>query len=206
MELTLFFKIYIACYVSASALACAVLYRKRQSLVLFSRRYREFLSTPWKLVTFLIAAGGMIVIAPYTGDPTWDYVDAGFMSLLTYLTAPYAVGTLYRFLRRKAGIAEAYLSACLWMISTSWSYDLYILLKNGYYPPTWWSNIILSSILYFAAGMMWNLQFRPDRGAVFGFRQENWPNPEYDMGFAKIGWFALPLMVLVSAMILPFIF
>lgn len=33
----------------------------------------------WKVVTFLIATIAMTVIAPYTGDPTWDYVDAPLM-------------------------------------------------------------------------------------------------------------------------------
>jgi len=148
----------------------------------------------------------MIIMAPYTGDPTWDYVDAAFMSILTFLTAPWAVGTLYLALRRQAGPVHIYIAICVWMFSASWAYDVYILLKHGYYPPTWLPNIVLSSILYFVAGLMWNLQRKEDRGVVFGFMEPGWPNPEYDLGFRQIFWFALPIMILVTAMIAPFLF
>ncbi len=49
-------------------------------------KYFKFLFKPWKVTTFVIAAIGMTVVAPYTGDITWDYFDATVMSLLTYLT------------------------------------------------------------------------------------------------------------------------
>lgn len=145
-------------------------------------------------------------MAPYTGDPTWDYVDAAFMSILTFLTAPWAVGTLYLALRRQAKPVHVYIAVCVWMFSASWAYDVYILLKHGYYPPTWVPNIVLSSILYFVAGLMWNLQKKEGRGVVFGFMEPGWPNPEYDLGFRQIFWFALPIMILVTAMIVPFLF
>ena len=48
-------------------------------------------------------------------------------------------------------------------------------IKIGYYPPTWVPNIVLSSILYFCAGMMWNLQRIEGRGVVFGFMEPGWP-------------------------------
>jgi hypothetical protein len=61
----------------------------------------------WKIVTFIISAIGLTVIAPYTGDPTWDYVDAAFMSILTYTTAPWVVGTIYLTLRGKTMMVQA---------------------------------------------------------------------------------------------------
>lgn len=92
------------------------------------------------------------------------------------------------------------------MVSVSWAYDVYILLKYDYYPPTWASNIALSSILYCCAGLMWNLQKKPNRGVVFGFMAEDWPNPDHELGIKQIIWFALPIMLLVTAMIAPFLF
>jgi len=50
---------------------------------------------------FLIALSAIVILAPYTGDPTWDYFDAAFMSILTYITAPWSVGTLFRFLKKQ---------------------------------------------------------------------------------------------------------
>lgn len=144
-------------------------------------------------------------MSAYTGDPTWDYFDAAFMFILTFLTAPWAVGTLYLALRGRANVIHVYIAVCVWMFSVSWAYDVYILLKHGYYPPTWLPNIVLSSILYFAAGLMWNLQRKAGRGVVFGFMEPDWPNPAHELGFRQVMWFALPIMILVTLMIAPFL-
>ena len=204
--MTPFLTAYLASYSLACVVAAILMYRERNKLVLFQPRYRLFLLTRWKLGTFAFASLAMIIMAPYTGDPTWDYVDAAFMSILTFLTAPWAVGTLYLALRRQAELVHIYIAVCVWMFSASWAYDVYILIKFGFYPPTWLPNIVLSSILYFVAGLMWNLQRKEDRGVIFGFMEPGWPNPEYDLGFRQIFWFALPIMILVTAMIAPFLF
>lgn len=190
----------------ACIVAAVLMVRERKSLVLFDTDYRQYLLSPWKLLTFVVAAVSMTVMAPYTGDPTWDYVDASFMSILTFLTAPWAVGTLYRAIRRQARASHVYVAICVWMFSVSWAYDVYILLKNGYYPPTWLPNIVLSSILYFAAGLMWNLQRKAEKGVTFGFMEPGWPDLQYEMGFRQVAWFALPIMLLVTLMIAPFLF
>ena len=204
--MTSFLTAYLTSYSLACVVAAFLMVRERDRLVLFQPRYRLFLLSRWKLGTFAFASLAMIIVAPYTGDPTWDYVDAAFMSILTFLTAPWAVGTLYLALRRRAKPIHVFIAACVWMFSASWAYDVYILIKFGFYPPTWLPNIVLSSILYFVAGLMWNLQKKEGRGVVFGFMEPGWPNPEYDLGFRQIFWFALPIMILVSAMIVPFLF
>lgn len=199
------FKLYIASYSLASLFAMVLIVRERKSLVLLQVNYWQFLFSRWKLVTFAIAAISMTIIAPYTGDPTWDYFDAAFMSILTFLTAPWSVGTLFLALRRQAKLTHVYIAICVWMFSASWTYDLYILLKHGYYPATWAPNIVLSSILYFAAGLMWNLQKKAGRGVIFGFIEPGWPDPSYELGFRQVIWLALPFMLLVTAMIVPFL-
>lgn len=199
------FTVYVIAYVVACVAASILIFLERESMVLLQPRYRKYLASPWKLLTFAIAALSMIVMAPYTGDVTWDYVDAAFMSILTFLTAPWAVGTLYLAIRGRAKGSHVYIAVCVWMFSVSWAYDVYILLKHGYYPPTWLPNIVLSSILYFAAGLMWNLQRRPGRGVVFGFMEPDWPNPDLELGFRQIIWFALPIMILVTLLIAPFL-
>jgi len=199
-------KIYVAAYTLACLIAVVLMVREHASLLLFQREYRRFLMAPWKVLTFAIAAVSMTVMAPYTGDPTWDYVDATFMSILTFLTAPWAVGMLYRAMFRSERLVHVYIAACVWMFTVSWAYDVYILLRHGYYPPTWIPNIVLSSILYFAAGLMWNLQCRQDHGVVFGFMDPAWPNLHNELGFRQVAWFALPIMLLVTLMIAPFLF
>ena len=148
----------------------------------------------------------MILMAPYTGDPTWDYVDASFMSILTFLTAPWAVGTLYSAIYVGAKTTHTYIAVCTWLLTASWVYDIYILLRYGYYPPTWLPNMVLSSILYLAAGLMWNLQRQGERGVVFGFMEGDWPNTGHELGFRQVAWFALPIMLLVTLLIAPFLF
>ena len=205
MLLTTGFKIYLTGYIVACLIAVVLMFRERESLVLLQPRYRQYLFTRWKLVTFAIAAISMTVMAPYTGDPTWDYFDASLMSILTYLTAPWSVGTLYLAAHRQAKLSHVYIAICAWMFSASWSYDVYILLRDGYYPATWAPNIVLSSILYLAAGLMWNLQSKEGRGVIFGFMAPGWPDIRYELGFRQVMWFALPIMILVTAMIAPFL-
>ena len=167
--------------------------------------YWRFLAEPWKLITFALAASGTILVAPYTGDPTWDYVDAFFMCVLAFATAPWAVGVLYLVSRRDLPLKQDYVAACLWMFSASWSYDLYILLRDGFYPPTWWPNIFLSSLLYACAGLLWNLEWRPGRGVIFAFMREGWPSPAGHSRFTKIVWIALPFMLIAAMAILYFV-
>jgi hypothetical protein len=195
------FQTYIAAYVLAMLAAAALMLRERSRLSLCSPNYRRFLTQPWRLATFAVAAAGLTLIAPYTGDPTWDYVDAPMMALLTYLTAPWSVGTLYLLLAGRARPLEGAIAAVLWMTSASWCYDLYILFKQGMYPITWAWNIAASSVLYACAGLMWNLDARDGHGVVFAFREPGWPQAAAGGGFARIAWFALPFMLLVATAI-----
>jgi len=199
------FKIYMEGWGAALLAGAVVFIIKRKTILPTCPGYFKFLAMPWKVVTFVIAATGMTVIAPYTGDPTWDYVDALFMSILTFLSAPWAVGILYRALHKQAGWGEAYIAACLWLFSASWSYDLYIVLRDGIYPLTWQSNLYLSSILYLLAGMLWNLDWTPERRLHFAFIGKGWPSPNPNPVFTKLLWIGLPIMLFVAILILAFV-
>lgn len=196
-QLEPFFQAYIAAYLLVMLAAAVLMLRQRSRLSLFSSNYRKFLALPWRLTTFVIATVGLTLVAPYTGDPTWDYFDAPMMAVLTYLTAPWVIGTLYRLLAGQARPVEAFIAAVLWMSSASWCYDLYILYKHGMYPGTWAWNIAASSVLYACAGLMWNLDAREGHGVVFAFREPGWPQAA-GKGFGRIVWFALPFMLIVG--------
>jgi hypothetical protein len=167
--------------------------------------YFRFLLLPWKITTFLFAAVCLTVIAPYTGDPTWDYVDASFMSILTFITAPWATGILFFSFRKQYFDKQFVLALCLWMFSASWSYDLYLLLRDGEYPNTWFPNIFASSLLYFSAGLLWNLDWREGRGSTFSFLEAEWFAVTEHATFRKIFWMAFPLMLLVTIVIASFL-
>lgn len=170
-----YFKIYIAGWVFACVIALALYLREPGNFVVSSRQYWRFLAEPWKLTAF--AAGGLLItlVAPYTGDPTWDHVDGAFMSILCFTTAPWVVGVLYRLMRGKAGWAESYVAVCAWLFSASWSYDIYLVWRDGAYPATWLPNLFASSLIYLCAGLFWNLEWQPDRGVVFSFMRATWP-------------------------------
>jgi hypothetical protein len=145
-----------------------------------------------------------MAIAPYSGDPTWDYFDAFFMAVLTYLTAPWSIGALYKVIRRELQIKQAIVAICIWMFTASWSYDLYILLRDGAYPITWYSNIFASSVLYILAGMFWNLDWIKGKGIIFSFMEKDWPAVSSDSVFTKILCIAVPIMMLVTFLFVYF--
>ncbi len=205
MGMTPSLRIYVGMYLASCALAVLLAVRERRTLSIFSGAYRQFLMAPWKLASFAVAASGMTWIAPYTGDHTWDYFDAALMSILTFASAPWAIGTIWLALRGKAKAAHAFVAFNCWMFSASWNYDLYILFRDGKYPVTWFPNIFASSALYICAGLMWNLEKHPGRGVIFAFMEEDWPRSASRTSFRSIFGYALPFMLVVAAAILYFV-
>lgn len=196
-----FFIGYMAIWIAICLIAVIVYVRAPGTFSFSHPAYRRFLFVPWKLATFTLATVGLTLIAPYTGDPTWDYVDALFMSVLTFLGAPWVVGVVYLWLRRRLPGSQLFVALCLWLFSVSWSYDLYIVLRDGSYPSTWFANIFASSSLYIPAGLLWNLDWRPQRGVTFSFLEPDWPMVPPTAAFSKFVWYALPFMLIAGAAI-----
>lgn len=199
-----FFYSYIAVWSTACVVAIVLMVLDRKTIILFKKSYLDFLFIKWKLITFIIAISAFIVLAPYTGDPTWDYYDAAFMSIFTYLSAPWAVGTLFRFIKKREKIRTAFIAVCVWLFSASWSYDIYIVFRDGYYPLTWAANIVASSVIYLSAGLFWNLQYKQGKGVNFGFMEQDWPVVA-DTRFNRILLYALPFMLLAASVFIPFL-
>lgn len=197
---------YLFCWILFCLINFYFLIKNPSEFTITSTLYFKFLLRPWKIETFAVAILGIVLIAPYTGDPTWDYADAAIMSILTFMTAPWSIGTLYRGIKYKVFNKSVMLAICLWMLSASWSYDLYLLLRDGSYPHTWFSNIFASSVLYMSAGLFWNLDWRVNRGVTFSFLERDWFFVEKLVHFKKIFLIALPFMVLVFLLIISFLF
>jgi len=186
-------------------LVAVALYLREPAAYAFSHRaYWRFLAAPWKLGSFTLAALGLTLVAPYTGDPTWDYADALFMSLLTFLSAPWALGALYRGWRGRLPCRQLPVALALWGFSAGWSYDLYILLRDGYYPATWLPNLVLSSMLYAAGGLMWSLELTTEGRVRFAFTAGDWPAPPRAAGL-RLWLAALPFVLGGLALVLPFL-
>lgn len=158
--------------------------RGPRRLALFTAAYWRWLMQPWKLATFAVALGAMVLAAPYTGDPTWDYVTGGVQSALTFLTAPWAFGVVYRSVRRIGRFdgAALYVAACLWLLSSSWFYDAYLWWRDGRYPSMWIENLMASPALYLLAGVLWGLgpseHPRPLLAVRLSAHAPEWPTRE----------------------------
>ncbi len=166
--------VYLAIWMICVGFAAWIIIKDFSRFKIEVFKYRYYLTRPWKLVTFAIAGSFVTFAGPYTNDPTWDYVSGSAMSVLTYLTAPWSIGVLFQVLKNQRKISDAVLAIILLLLSASWFYDGYLWLRDGYYPVTWFWNLVVSSTLYFCAGLFWN--FEAPNGLVgFGFYRMNWP-------------------------------
>lgn len=199
-----FFKFYIAGWSALCIVALALFLRRPSAFVPGRRIYWHFLGEPWKLVTFVAGGALITLIAPYTGDPTWDRVDGFFMSVFCFTTAPWVVGALYLAARRQTSPVEIYVAACVWLFSASWSYDIYLVWRDGEYPLTWYSNIYASSLIYLCAGLFWNLEWQPERGVIFSFMREGWPSRPAHSSPLRFAIYALVLTLPAIGAILIF--
>ncbi|MBI3550147.1 MAG: hypothetical protein HY078_14005 [Elusimicrobia bacterium] len=198
-------RVYIGAWAVAFLAACVLLARNRGRCALFEKGYWSLLAQPWKLLTFAAAAFLMIDLGyPGNWDPTWDRFDATVMSLLTFTTAPWAVGIAYRAAKGRSAPWETYAAGCVWLFSASWFYDGYILLRDGRYPPTWAANLVVSSVLYMAAGLLWSVDAGEGKPLYFSFEGDAWPQVE-PAPFRMVVWPALLLIAVGAGIMLPFV-
>jgi len=197
-------KAYVAAWVGVVLAAVVVAVRNRGTISLFGRRYLESILVPWKVVTALAGLAGIVLMAPLTGDPYWDWWDAGFMAVLAFATAPWAVGTVYRAVATRAGRPwTVFVAVAVWLFSASWSYDGYLLIRDGTYPVTWAWNLATSPVLYALAGLFWSLDWTPDGGVRFAFQTPDWP-VRHDVPFIRVAIWCIPIAVIVALMFVLF--
>ena len=191
-------KIYLAIWLSALILSLFLVYRNRATCSLVQGAYWKFLFEPWKLFTFAVATLCVTLAAPYSGDPTWDLPDSIIISILTYFFAPWSVAVLFRNLRSGKFKVDFWVALCLFFIPC-WTYDLYILLRDNIYPPTWYDNLYISGGMTLIAGLFWNLYYRDDIGLTFAFKLEEWPAVG-QTAFKKVFWpcFLLSIPIVAS--------
>lgn len=197
--------VYTISWVVFSLVMTAYALLRRAELSITQRQYRIFLAQKWKLATFAAGIVSITAMGPFTHDPTWDFVTAPMMSIATFATAPWAVGTIYRVLRRREPLFHLVVAGCLWMLSVSWLYDLYLVLRDSIYPATWLANMAASSLLYVSAGLFWNLDWCAGRGVTFAFLEKEWLAAPNAQVFSHVFWFVLVFMGLGASMLLPYL-
>lgn len=195
--------IYLTTWVVLLVLSIGLMLFQPSLYEICTQAYWAFLLQPWKLFTFSTALALITFVAPYSGDPTWDYFDSIIISCLTFVVAPWTVGVFFLSFRNRQFDKRLLIAACLFL-TPCWFYDLYILLKDHAYPPTWVSNLFLSGPIVALAGLFWNLSWHPEVGTHFSFSQSPWISDEVTP-FGKVLLPALVIAIPVVAMVMWFV-
>lgn len=167
-------KLYLIFWISCIIISIYLVFKHNASYEFLSSAYWKFLSERWKLITFFISIIGITLAGPYSGDSTWDIIDSVIISILVFITAPWSVGMFYRSLRRKEINHKLFVALSCFFLPC-WTYDLYILVRDGQYPLSWAPNLVLSGSICFMAGLFWNLAWQKNKGLFFAFDLDTWP-------------------------------
>ncbi len=165
--------------------------------------YLKFIFAPWKFLTFLAGTLLLILASFYANDPTWDVGCSILMGVLTYLTAPWVFGTIYRSFKIRFSLISFLLALFFLYFSASASYDLYNFIKLGHIPESSFENAMISSVLYLLGGILWNLTSTKEKHLHFAFQNPTWPSLLEDKINNKILIF-IALFALIFALIIYF--
>ena len=187
----IFMHYYFTAWLIILTIAVFVSIKNKSSHEIYHRNYWQFLFEPWKITTFLIATFFITSAAPYSGDPTWDYADSIIISVLTYVLAPWTVGAIYRSFKFKQLNSKLF-TAIVYFFIPCWVYDAYIFIKDGYYPITWFTNVIISSGIVLTAGLYWNLR-NTEKGTDFAVRDPDWPERTH----SSVKKMMVPMLILM---------
>ncbi len=185
---------YLAVSVSICGLCLLAAMADGKRFISLYKGYCDFLAVPWKIATFFISSSILMGVVPYVHDRSWDYLDSFFMSVLTFVTSPWAIAIIFRSFKYKLPALHLVCAVCCMLFSASWSYDLYNYLKYGYYPPSWSSNLCLSTFLYLAAGLFWNLTYDNRSGVRFSFTLDHWPSSSSKIPLNSLILSAIPFL------------
>lgn len=196
---------YVAGWIGFCLVGVGILVNDRERAWDELQRYWAYLTMPWKLAIFLPAFLFVTFAGRFTDDETWDVITGGGMSALTFFTAPWCLGMVYQVLAGRRPLRYLVVAAGLMLFSSSWFYDGYLLLRDGSYTTRWWSNLMLSPIIYVAAGFLWNLEARGRFGARLGFVRGDWPTRPSDGRLLPIIWISIPLILIAAFVLIAFV-
>jgi hypothetical protein len=206
-----FFVRYIAVWVSFCLVAVCILVWDRKRLLPEWREYWRLLSVPWKLWLFVPAFLFVTLAGRFTNDETWDVITGSGMAILTFLTAPWAVGLIYQVLVGRQPVRYLVVALALMLFSSSWFYDGYLLWRDGAYTSRWLGNLMLSPFIYVVAGLLWNLEAKPsagfhaDSGFRLSFAREDWPSRPVDTRFGPIMFMSIPFILIAAFVLVAFV-
>ena len=196
---------YVAAWLGFCAFAVGIVAQDRARVGPEIRAYWSYLLIPWKLAIFVPAFLFVTFAGRFTDDETWDMVTGGGMSVLAFLTAPWCVGLGFQALTGRRPLRYLVVAVALMLFSSSWFYDGYFLLRDGCYTTRWWSNLLLSPIIYLSAGLLWNLEARGRFRVGFGFTRHDWPGRPADRRVLPILVATIPLILVAGFILIAFV-
>lgn len=206
-----FFVKYIVIWAAFCFLTVAILVWDRKRLVSEWREYWRFLAVPWKLWLFVPSFLFVTFAGRFTNDETWDVVTGSGMAILTFLTAPWVVGLIYQVFVGRRPWRYLIVALALLLFSSSWFYDAYLLWRDGAYTGRWFGNLMLSPVIYLAAGLLWNLEAKPgagfydDSGIRLSFVREDWPSRAVDTRFGPLVLVSIPFILIGAFVLVEFV-
>ncbi|MDA3886560.1 MAG: hypothetical protein PF638_13280 [Candidatus Delongbacteria bacterium] len=169
-----FMNLYFITWVILLIISVIIILKNKNEYEFLKNNYWQFLFEKWKFITFFIAVFFISAAAPFSNDHTWDLYDSILISVVTYALAPWSVGVIYLSFKRKLFDSKLFV-ALTTLLLPCWAYDAYIYFRDGIYPITWATNVIISTGIVITAGLFWNLSWTKENGTEFAFRLENWP-------------------------------
>jgi len=115
-----------------------------------------------RFVIYIIGTLVLVLPVEQLNYHSWDYPIAVFQPIICYLTAPWAVTVFVKIEKGKATLSEAYVSLCMMMFAGSWSVEVYLLFRDGYYMPDWLINIPIGIFCFSVIGLIWNIPWDND--------------------------------------------
>ena len=157
------FKLYIATYSVLILIAIVLVIKNRRSFNFLTKEYFQFIFTRPRFIIYVLGSLALILPVEQLKLHSWDYPIAVFQPILTYLTAPWAISALNKIVKGKAKISEVYVALCMMLFAGSWSVEIYLLFRDGYYMPDWLINIPIGICCYSIAGIIWNIPWETEK-------------------------------------------
>ncbi len=207
--MNIFIRIYIILWIILILIWLVLLIKNRKEVLLFRKKYINFLFVRWKLILFFLAVISLSIMSTLWLDPTWDIPETIVMSILTFYTAPYSSWIIYRYLRwLNKNSYEFYIAIILLFFSSAWFYDLYTLLFLLWeYPPMAFSNLLLSPFFYLFWWITWNFGYSKKKGVIFLFKEKDWIDTKTEKDwFDKIFLYILPIIIFMIVIFWGFLY
>jgi hypothetical protein len=155
-------EIYLFSYLLLMLICIVLIIKNRRQYNFFTKEYLRFIFTLPRFIIYIAGSLVLIVPVPYLNAHSWDYPIAVFQPVLAYLTAPWAFTVFYKMIKGTARCGEAYVASCMMLFTGSWSVELYLLFRDGYYMPDWIINIPIGIFCYVIMGIIWNIPWKND--------------------------------------------